>query len=321
MPPVPSTAPAGSARAVGNEKEDIVMRKHGFPSIFSLLLALMMVCSLLPTAAFAEGNLEPTDQVTEQPTDQPAGGEVQQPTEKKEDAPQGEQPATPPQTYTVTYTDGVDGEVIFDDVVYPNLTAGTRTPAFNTDGTNPTRGGYTFLGWEPALAETVAGDVTYTARWEAVQVEPLSATNDSYGIAAYKGGHDTPQPSVDFDDTKELGSGRPSMWVYVIYHANYPGAPADSTWTVRYNIRPKGSYTMSGDDFLSYSQCGRDGKGFNWAGYKSNDVWYSDKNCTTVVNSLEVKKDDIIHLYAGWTKSAPTTYNYSFTLNYDVNGG
>ena len=297
------------------------MRKHGFRSIFSLLLALMMVCSLLPTAAFAEGNLEPTNQVTEQPTDQPEGGEVQQPTEKKEDAPQGEQPATPPQTYTVTYTDGVDGEVIFDDVVYPNLTAGTQTPAFNTDGTNPTRGGYTFLGWEPALAETVAGDVTYTAKWEAVQVEPLPATNDSYGIAAYKGGHDTPQPSVDFDDEKNLGSGRTSMWVYVIYHANYPGAPADSTWTVRYNIRPKGDYTMSGDGFLSYSQCGRDGKGFNWAGYKSNDVWYSDKNCTTVVNSLKVKKDDIIHLYAGWTKSAPTTYNYSFTLNYDVNGG
>ena len=72
------------------------MRKHGFRSIFSLLLALMMVCSVLPTAAFAEGNLEPTDQVTEQPTDQPAGGEVQQPTEKKEDAPQGEQPATRP---------------------------------------------------------------------------------------------------------------------------------------------------------------------------------------------------------------------------------
>ena len=122
------------------------MRKHGFRSIFSLLLALMMVCSVLPTASFAEGNLEPTNQVTEQPTDQPTGGEVQQPTEKKEDAPQGEQPATPPQTYTVTYTDGVDGEVIFDDVVYPNLTAGTQTPAFNTDGTNPTRGGYTFLG-------------------------------------------------------------------------------------------------------------------------------------------------------------------------------
>lgn len=127
MPPVPPTAPAGSARAVGNEKEDIVMRKHGFRSIFSLLLALMMVCSLLPTAAFAEGNLEPTDQVTEQPTDQPAGGEVQQPTEKKEDAPQGEQPATPPQTYAVVYADGAENTV-FEAKSFPGLTSGEPTP-------------------------------------------------------------------------------------------------------------------------------------------------------------------------------------------------
>lgn len=34
------------------------MKKHGFRSIFSLLLALMMVCSMLPTAAFAEGDAE-----------------------------------------------------------------------------------------------------------------------------------------------------------------------------------------------------------------------------------------------------------------------
>ena len=120
------------------------MRKHGFRSIFSLLLALMMVCSLLPTAAFAEGNLEPTDQVTEQPTDQPAGGEVQQPTEKKEDAPQGEQPATPPQTYAVVYADGAENTV-FEAKSFPGLTSGEPTPPF---GDAPVRDGYTFLRWE-----------------------------------------------------------------------------------------------------------------------------------------------------------------------------
>lgn len=144
------------------------MRKHGFRSIFSLLVALIMVCSLLPTAAFAEGNLEPADQVTGQPTDQPGGGEVQQPTEKKEDAPQGEQPANPPQTYTVVYADGAENTV-FEAKSFPNLTSGASTPAFGDD---PIRDGYTFLGWEPALAETVTGDVTYTAKWEAVQMEP-----------------------------------------------------------------------------------------------------------------------------------------------------
>ena len=156
------------ARTVGNEKEDIVMRKHGFRSIFSLLVALVMVCSLLPTAAFAEGNLEPANQVTEQPTNQPEGGEVQQPTEKKEDAPQGEQPASPPQTYTVVYADGAENTV-FEAKNFPNLTSGAPTPPFGDD---PVRGGYTFRGWEPALAKTVTGDVTYTAKWEAVQMEP-----------------------------------------------------------------------------------------------------------------------------------------------------
>ena len=113
------------------------MKKHGFRSIFSLLLAVMMVCSLLPTAAFAEGNLEPTDQVTGQPTNQPEGGEVQQPTEKKEDAPQGEQPASPPQTYTVVYADGAENTV-FEAKNFPNLTSGAPTPAFGDD---PVRGG------------------------------------------------------------------------------------------------------------------------------------------------------------------------------------
>ena len=68
-----------------------------------------------------------------------------------------------PTTYTVTYTDGVDGEEVFADQVYPNLTDGTSTPPF--EGT-PTREGYTFKGWKPEVAETVTQSVTYTAQWE-----------------------------------------------------------------------------------------------------------------------------------------------------------
>ena len=64
--------------------------------------------------------------------------------------------------YTVTYTDGVDGEV-FADQVYGNLLSGVDTPAFK--GT-PTREGYVFKGWKPAVAEKVTGDVTYVAVWE-----------------------------------------------------------------------------------------------------------------------------------------------------------
>ena len=64
--------------------------------------------------------------------------------------------------YTVTYKDGVDGEEVFADQVYGNLLSGVATPAF--EGT-PTREGYVFKGWKPAVAEKVTGDVTYVATW------------------------------------------------------------------------------------------------------------------------------------------------------------
>ena len=67
-------------------------------------------------------------------------------------------------TYTVTYTDGVDGEEVFKDQVYSGLTAGTATPAFA--GGTPTREGYVFAGWKPAVAGTVTGNATYVAQWK-----------------------------------------------------------------------------------------------------------------------------------------------------------
>ena len=64
--------------------------------------------------------------------------------------------------YTVTYTDGVDGEAVFYDQVHPDLVVGTPTPEF--DGT-PTRAGYTFTGWSPAVEEKVTKSITYNATW------------------------------------------------------------------------------------------------------------------------------------------------------------
>ena len=64
--------------------------------------------------------------------------------------------------YTVTYTDGVDGKVVFKDQVHPDLVVGTPTPEF--DGT-PTRAGYTFTGWSPAVEEKVTKSITYNATW------------------------------------------------------------------------------------------------------------------------------------------------------------
>lgn len=63
--------------------------------------------------------------------------------------------------YTVTYTDGVDGKV-FTDKVFSDLVVGTITPEF--PGT-PTRAGYTFTGWSPAVEEKVTKNITYNATW------------------------------------------------------------------------------------------------------------------------------------------------------------
>ena len=63
--------------------------------------------------------------------------------------------------YTVTYTDGVDGKA-FENQVHSDLVVGTPTPKF--DGT-PTRAGYTFAGWSPAVEERVTNNITYNATW------------------------------------------------------------------------------------------------------------------------------------------------------------
>ena len=72
--------------------------------------------------------------------------------------------------YTVTYTDGVDGKV-FKDKVIPDLVVGTPTPEF---GGTPTRAGYTFTGWSPAVEEKVTRDITYNATW-VMNMVPINA--------------------------------------------------------------------------------------------------------------------------------------------------
>lgn len=72
-------------------------------------------------------------------------------------------------TYTVTYTDGVDNETVFEDKVFSELKPGVETPKF---GNNPTRTGYTFEGWSPEISETVVGNVTYIAQWKPIPMLP-----------------------------------------------------------------------------------------------------------------------------------------------------
>ncbi|MDO4387517.1 MAG: InlB B-repeat-containing protein [Eubacteriales bacterium] len=74
--------------------------------------------------------------------------------------------------YTVTYTDGANGAV-FADQSY-TVKEGDATPAFNGE---PTREGYTFVGWQPEVAATVTANATYTAQWKLAQPATPSGSN------------------------------------------------------------------------------------------------------------------------------------------------
>ena len=100
--------------------------------------------------------------------------------------------------YTVTYTDGVDGKA-FKDQVCPDLVVGTITPEFR--GT-PTREGYTFTGWSPAVEEKVTKSITYNAtwvkNWVPINAAPvINATDKTLTVG------DTFDPKADVTATDE----------------------------------------------------------------------------------------------------------------------
>ena len=109
------------------------------------------------------------------------------------------------QRFSVTYTDGVEGEEIFPDQVTENLLSGTPTPAFA--GGTPTREGYVFAGWAPAPAQTVTTSVTYVAQWE-------NASPDDTGTPQQPGTPDasdpaeTPEDDAPSDEIPKTGENR-----------------------------------------------------------------------------------------------------------------
>lgn len=96
--------------------------------------------------------------------------------------------------YTVTYTDGVNGKV-FEDKVIPGIVVGTLTPEF---GETPTREGYTFKGWSPAVEERVTKSITYNATWVMNNAAPvINATDKTLTVG------DTFDPKADVTATDE----------------------------------------------------------------------------------------------------------------------
>ena len=121
---------------------------------------------------------------------------------------QASTPPTPPTTYTVTYTDGVDGEVVFADQTTSDLKAGDPTPAFS--GT-PSREGYTFVRWNPSVAEKVAGNATYSAVWEKIPTYTVTYTDGVDGEVIFA---DQTTSDLKAGDPTPAFSGTPSREGY-----------------------------------------------------------------------------------------------------------
>lgn len=260
--------------------EYFMMKKHGLRRFFSLLLAVIMVCALLPTAALAE--------------DTTGDGETQTVVvdEKKPELPAPEDP----ETFTVTYTDGADGAV-FPNQVYRDLSSGTPTPAFS--GTLEWEG-YTFAGWKPEVAETVTGNATYVAKWEAVksagEVQKAPSRSNSTVVL---------HPSVNNTVTGVKVSVGGTLSGYMI--------KSISGYDITVDL---GKYKVNNDTFrLPYAKD-------IWYGVDDNKVDYiswaggGSNRRSEGASALLVNGKNTAYYYFKGAPVLPT-----FTLNYDANGG
>ena len=263
--------------------------------IFSLFLALFMVFTLLPTTALAEEDTTGADKT------QPEAVVVDK-GEKKTD------PSAPedPKTFTVTYTDGVDGTV-FPNQVYRNLPSGAATPAFN--GT-PERKGYTFAGWNPTVAGTVTADVTYAAQWEEKRVTVPTIPGPDPAPAALNTGH-----KIDVTFTV--------LYVGDEFRIGYNYGSSEKTkfvcqYSSNHSDTAYNNHTIAISDIKAAAERATVDRGYTIVGWskeaKANPtIWQLNKSGTTACN-----KGTTIYLVA---KNPNPTTKYTYTLNYDANGG
>lgn len=286
------------------------MKNHGLRRIFSLFLALFMVFTLLPTTALAEDTTgadetQPKTVVVnegEKKTDPPA-----------QEQPKNENPPAPeePKTFTVTYIDGADGAV-FPNQVYRDLSSGTPTPAFS--GT-PAREGYTFAGWNPAVAETVTANVTYVAQWEAGKTSARRVTLPTI-----------PGPDVDpaaLNTGHKIDVRFTVLYVGDEFNIGYNYGSSEKTqfvcqYKTNHSDTAYNNHTIAISDIKAAASRASVNSGYQIVGWPKESnanptTWSLNKSGTTACN-----KGSTIYLVA---KNPNPTTKYTYTLNYDANGG
>ena len=286
------------------------MKNHGLRRIFSLFLALFMVFTLLPTTALAEDTTgadetQPKTVVVdegEKKTDPPAQGQ-----------PKNENPPAPeePKTFTVTYTDGADGAV-FDNEVHSNLPSGTATPAFSG---SLAREGYTFVGWNPAVAETVTADVTYAAKWEAGKTSARRVPLPTIP---------KPDPApADLNTGHKIDVRFTVLYVGDEFNIGYNYGSSEKTkfvcqYKTNHSDTAYNNHTIAISDIKAAASRASVNSGYQIVGWSKESnanptTWSLNKSGTTACN-----KGSTIYLVA---KNPNPTTKYTYTLNYDANGG
>lgn len=102
-------------------------------------------------------------------------------------------------SYTVTYNLS-GGTSTSTQLVFTGLFSGDKTPTIKT----PTRAGYTFTGWSPKVAETVTGNVIYTAQWTRNYVPYYPPV----------------PPTVKIEDDDALGLNTTDHFAYIVGYGN-----------------------------------------------------------------------------------------------------
>ena len=286
------------------------MKNHGLRRIFSLFLALFMVFTLLPTTALAED--------TTGADETPPKTVVVDEGEKKTDPPAQEQPKNEnppapedPKTFTVTYTDGVGGAV-FDNDVHSNLPSGTATPAFSG---SLAREGYTFVGWNPAVAETVTADVTYAAKWEEGKTNARRVPLPTIP---------KPDPApADLNTGHKIDVRFTVLYVGDEFNIGYNYGSSEKTkfvcqYKTNHSDTAYNNHTIAISDIKAAASRASVNSGYQIVGWSKESnanptTWSLNKSGTTACN-----KGSTIYLVA---KNPNPTTKYTYTLNYDANGG
>lgn len=285
-------------------------KNHGLRRIFSLFLALFMVFTLLPTTALAE---DTTGADGTQPKTVAVDGGEKKTDPPAQEQPKNENPPAPedPKTFTVTYTDGVGGAV-FDNDVHSNLPSGTATPAFSG---SLAREGYTFVGWNPAVAETVTADVTYAAKWEEGKTNARRVPLPTIP---------KPDPApADLNTGHKIDVRFTVLYVGDEFNIGYNYGSSEKTkfvcqYKTNHSDTAYNNHTIAISDIKAAAGRASVNSGYQIVGWSKESnanptTWSLNKSGTTACN-----KGTTIYLVA---KNPNPTTKYTYTLNYDANGG